>query len=273
MVAKVKTWAKQLVPERYRLLRYELFEKLRYYPELILSLGNRLECPFCAGHFRRFRPAGFDYPVLREKQVVGASYHLDDVCPRCLSNARERLAYLYLKTRTVLFDEPLTVLHVAPEPNIARVLKAQARLKYVTADLFEPNVMTRFDIMSLPFADSTFDAVICNHVLEHVSNDRLAMAELHRVVKPHGWALLQVPIAMALDKTIEDPTATTEADRIRVFGQSDHVRLYAAADYVERLEQSGFNVSVENHANELSEDAVKKYALIAEEQIFVCTKP
>lgn len=261
-----------MVPERYRLLRYEVLEKLRYYPELIFSLGSRLECPFCRWHFRRFRPAGFDYPVLKEKQVVGASYHFDDVCPRCLSNARERLAYLYLQSRTDLFTAPLQLLHIAPEPNIARALSAQANLKYVTADLFEPNVMTRFDVMNLPFADNTLDALICNHVLEHVSDDRAAMAELHRVLQPGGWALLQVPIALALDKTIEDATVKTEADRIRVFGQSDHVRLYNAVDYVERLQATGFSVSVINYASELGQDATIKYALVPEEQIFVCTK-
>jgi SAM-dependent methyltransferase len=273
MVAKIKAWAKHLVPERYRLLRYELYEKLRYYPELLFSLGSRLECPFCEGHFRRFRPAGFNYPVLKEKQVVGAPYHLDDVCPRCMSHARERLAYLYLRTRTSLFTKRLRVLHVAPEPNIARVLSVEPNLKYVTADLFEPKVMARFDLMSLPFADHTFDVVICNHVLEHVSDDRVAMAELHRVLKTQGWALLQVPIAMALTQTIEDPTAKTKADRIRVFGQDDHVRLYTARDYVERLTATGFDVDVINYPSELPEDTVMKYALVPEEQIFMCTKP
>jgi SAM-dependent methyltransferase len=270
LVAKIKARAKRLVPERYRLLRYELFEKLRYYPELVFSLGRRLECPFCRWHFRRFRPAGFDYPVLKEKRVVGASYHLDDVCPRCLSNARERLVYLYLNSRTDLSTEPLQLLHIAPEPNVARVLSAQTNVSYVTADLFEPNVMTRFDVMNLPFADNTFDAVICNHVLEHVADDRVAMAEFFRVLQPGGWALLQVPIALALDKTIEDASAKT--DRIRVFGQSDHVRLYNAVDYVARLQATGFSVSAINYASELGEGATKKYALVAEEQIFVCAK-
>jgi SAM-dependent methyltransferase len=260
-----------LVPKRYRLLRYELFEKLRYYPELVFSLGSKLECPFCHWHFRRFRPAGFDYPVLIEKQVVGASYHLDDVCPRCQSNARERLVYLYLKSRTDLTSESLRLLHVAPEPNIAREFSTQINLKYVTADLFEPNVMTRFDVMNLPFADGTFDAVICNHVLEHVSDDRLALAELHRVLRPGGWALLQVPIALALERTIEDSAAKTDADRIRLFGQSDHVRLYNAVDYVERLQAAGFSVSVINYASELGEGATLKYALVPQEQIFVGT--
>jgi SAM-dependent methyltransferase len=272
MVARMKTLAKHLVPERYRLLRYELFDRLRYYPELILSLGSRLECPFCHWHFRRFRPAGFDYPVLKEKQVVGASYHVDDVCPRCMSNARERLVYFYLKEETTILTEPLTVLHVAPEPNIARLLNEQPNLKYVTADLFEPNTMTRLDVMKLPFAVNTFDAIICNHVLEHVSDDRAAMSQIHRVLKPGGWALLQVPIALALGQTIEDPAATTEADRVRLFGQSDHVRLYTAPDYVDRLKETGLRVSVVNYASELGEDAMIKYALVPEEQIFLCTK-
>ncbi|HSS20834.1 MAG TPA: class I SAM-dependent methyltransferase [Pyrinomonadaceae bacterium] len=272
MLTQIKSRVKELVPERYRLLRYELFEKLRYYPELIVSWGTRLECPFCGGHFRRFRPAGFDYPILKEKQVVGASYHLDDVCPRCFSNARERLAYLFLKTQTILFTYDQTVLHIAPEPNIARLLKAQPTLKYVTADLFEPDVMTRLDVMKLPFADSTFDAIICNHVLEHVPDDRLAMFELQRILKPGGWALLQVPIALALDKTIEDPSAKTNADRIRLFGQDDHVRLYNRADYVERLTGAGFRVVVSDYAHELSQEDLQKYALIADEQIFIGVK-
>src|ERR1041384_6695872 len=105
MTSTLKTFAKQLVPERYRLLRYELYEKLRYYPELLLSLGDGLECMFCGGHFRRFLPAGFDYEVLMERRVIGASYHANDLCPRCKSNARERLVYLYLKNETSLFNE------------------------------------------------------------------------------------------------------------------------------------------------------------------------
>ena len=117
---------------------------------------------------------------------MGASYHLDDVCPRCMSNARERLVYLYLKSRSSIFTESLRVLHVAPEANLARVLRKQPNLRYTSADLYEEHVMARLDIMSLPFRDDTFDAVICNHVLEHVSDDRVAMAELLRILKP-GW--------------------------------------------------------------------------------------
>jgi len=126
----------------------------------------------------------------------------------------------------------------------------------------------------MPFPDQTFDVLICNHVMEHVEDDGMAMAEVYRVLKPGGWALLQVPIGLALDRgqSIEDPSATTEADRIRVFGQGDHVRLYAAPDYVQRLEESGFHVTVSTCATELPGAAVR-YGLVPEEHIFVCRKP
>ena len=86
--------------------------------------------------------------------------------------------------------------------------------------------------------------------------------------------MLQVPIALALTRgeTVEDPSATTEEERIRAFGQADHVRLYAAVDYVERLERTGFRVTVSKCATELGGDAAR-YALEPEEPIFLCAKP
>jgi SAM-dependent methyltransferase len=270
MRSVIKTWAKRLIPERYRMLRYEWYQVLRYYPELVLSLGRRLECPFCGWRFRRLRSAGFDYPILKEQQVVGASCHPDDVCPRCMSNARERLVYLYLKDKTSVFSDRLRVLHIAPEPHLTRTLRCLAGVDYVTGDLMEQRVDVKLDVMMLPFPDDSFDVIICNHVLEHVANDRVAMSELHRVLRPGGPALLQVPIAMALGDTLEDPTAVTEAERIRLFGQRDHVRLYAAGDYMRRLEAVGFRVSLTSAVDCLGEDAVARYALLRDEPVFVC---
>lgn len=268
----IKKLVKQLIPEDVRLLRYSLYEKARYYPELVFSLGNRLECPFCGGHFRRFKPAGFHYPVIIEKQVIGGHWHRDNVCPRCMSNARERLAYLYLKDRTSVFNQPARLLHVAPEPQLARVLKRSSNIKYVSADLFEAGVMSRFDIQKTPFADQTFDVVLCNHVMEHVSDDSVAMAEVHRILKPGGWAMLQVPIALRLDHTIEDPTATTDAQRIERFGQEDHVRLYSRRDYIQRLQAAGFEVKVESYPATLGSETVGRFGLVEDEEVFVCSK-
>src|ERR1700752_2392700 len=173
-----KDLVKAVVPEKYRLLRYEWYETLRYYPELFFSLGGTFECSFCGWRFRRLRSAGFDYPVLKEKDVVGASWHRDDVCPRCMSNARERLVYHYLRDRTSVFSGHLKLLHVAPESHVEQTLRQVPGIQYVSADLANTKVSVRLDVMRLPFPDECFDAVICNHVLEHVDDDQAAMREL-----------------------------------------------------------------------------------------------
>lgn len=271
-MSAIRRLVKQLVPEQLRMLRFTLYEKARYYPEIVFRLGNRLECPFCGWHFRRFRAAGFHYPVIIEKRVIGGHWHEDNVCPRCMSNARERLAYLYLKDRTSLFQQPARVLHIAPEPQLARTLKRSPNIKYVSADLFEPGVMSRFDIQRTPFQDETFDIVICNHVMEHVPDDSVAMAEVHRILKPGGWAMLQVPIALALDRTIEDPTATTDEQRIERFGQEDHVRLYSRPDYIQRLQSAGFSVTPENYPVALGAEKTQRFGLVEEEEVFLCYK-
>jgi SAM-dependent methyltransferase len=273
MSSKLKTFAKQLVPERYRLLRYELYEKLRYYPELLFSLGDGLECMFCGSHFRRFLPAGFDYEVLRERKVIGASYHANDLCPRCKSNARERLVYLYLKNETSLFnDSSVRLLHMAPEPNLARVLGGLDRIKYVSADIARDDTSIKCDLLQMPFPKGTFDVIVCNHVLEHVSDDGAAMAELFGLLSPGGWAILQVPIALALKQTDEDPTVNSDEERIRRFGQRDHVRLYALNDYVKRLGAAGFFVRIEPYPRQLTPEIVARYGLITDEIIFHCSK-
>ena len=272
-MTRLKTLAKAVVPKRFRLLRYSLYEQLRYYPDLLSSLGRRLECPICGWRFRRMRPGGFDYPVLKEKRVVGASYHRDEVCPRCLSNSRERLLFLYLRTRSDFFSEPKQLLHLAPEPNLLKTFQEASNIKYITADLYEPNVMACIDVMQMPFQNDHFDVVICNHVLEHVSNDTRAMAELYRVLRPGGWAIMQVPIALAIETTIEDATATTEQRRIEVHGQRDHVRLYSQDDYVERLKSTGFIVVIEEFVRTLAAADALRYALTPDEVIFVGHKP
>jgi SAM-dependent methyltransferase len=268
----VKSFVKRLIPQKYRLMRYALYQHARYYPELLMSLGSRFECPFCHWTFRRLGSAGFDYPILIEKGVVGAAYHPNDVCPRCKSNARERLVYTYLKGETPLFQEPATVLHIAPEPNLASSLKTLSQLKYFTGDLFEEGVAVRLDVMQLPFPAEKFDWIICNHVLEHVADDRAAMRELRRVLRPKGNAVLQVPIATKLESTLEDPAAVSEAERIEKFGQRDHVRLYCLPDYLERLRSAGFSVEARSALDYFGKDSVSRYAMIEDELIISCRK-
>ncbi len=203
----------------------------------------RYECPFCGVHLKRFLPFGLKFAVLREKQIVGGGYRENARCPSCGCIDRERLLYLYLRNETKLFEQPVRLLHVAPEARVAEVLHKLSHIEYVTADISGANVMTTMDITRIQFADDSFDAIICNHVLEHIIDDARAMSELHRVLKPGGWAILQVPISRLLDRTYEDFSIADTAAREAAFGQGDHVRIYGK-DYPARLARAGFAVRI-----------------------------
>jgi SAM-dependent methyltransferase len=123
------------------------------------------------------------------------------------------------------------------------------------------------DIHEIPFEDNQFDIIFCNHVLEHVRDDKLAMSEMLRVLKPGGWAILQIPIFHPLkEKTIEDPSITDPKERETLFGQDDHVRMYGL-DYADRIREAGFRVVEEKYAMELESELVAKYALPKDEII------
>jgi ubiquinone/menaquinone biosynthesis C-methylase UbiE len=100
----------------------------------------------------------------------------------------------------------------------------------------------KIDMMHMPFGDESYDFFICSHVLEHVESDDKAISELYRITKKGGAGILMAPIIIGLDKTIEDPTVKDEANRWRLFGQYDHVRLYAHDDYVNKIRSNGFLV-------------------------------
>ena len=142
-------------------------------------------------------------------------------------------------------------------------------IDYISADLSSPSVMVMMDITTIGMIDNTFDVVVCNHVLEHISNDKQAISELFRVLKPGGWAILQVPIVR--EKTFEDSEVTTPAKRLEVFGHEDHFRAYGR-DYEDRLASVGFCVRVDDYAKELGEDAVESYRLPKNEKVYFCSK-
>ena len=95
---------------------------------------------------------------------------------------RHRHLWLFLRERTDLFTRPLRLLHFAPEAVFRAQLEALPDVSYVTADLAAGRASVRADIMRIPFADASFDAILCNHVLEHVPDDKQAMGELLRVL-------------------------------------------------------------------------------------------
>jgi SAM-dependent methyltransferase len=238
----------------------------------ITSLGFSYQCPFCNGYFDAPTMIGLDFPVLRERQVVGAGKRLGG-CPHCGSYDRERLVYTYLDKYTSIFKDSksLRLLHVAPEANLSKVLNQISSLEYTCIDKFTegyryPDFVKDADITCLPFEDNTFDIIICNHVLEHIIEEGKAISELYRVLKAGGEAILQVPISKNSESTFEDSTVTDPKEREKLFGQFDHVRLYGQ-DYPQRLAKYGFHVRQENLNNKYPQ-----YALNPDENIFIGTK-
>jgi len=217
--------------------------KLRPAFKALYWFGFKYKCPFCNSHLRIFLQFGLKSDILKEKQVVGGGYRQNVICPICGSMDRERLLYLYLLHKTDVFAKPKKLLHVAPEARLSNILQVNVSGSYLTADISGIDVMINMDIIDIQFPDDSFDAIICSHVLEHIIDDRKAMSELYRTLKPGGWAILQVPISLSLENTYEDFSITTIRGREEAFGQGDHVRIYAE-DYQDRLAKAGFKVSV-----------------------------
>lgn len=218
-----------------------------------------MECPICEISYRKFLPYGRLNP------------RPNALCPDSLSLERHRLMWLYLKEKTTFFTEPHKLLHIAPELCFIDKFKAMENLDYTTADLESPLADVKMDVHHIPFEDNTFDVVFCNHVMEHVDDDIRAMSEIHRVLKPGGWAIIQSPQDYSRAETLEDPTITDPKERERIYWQSDHLRLFGM-DYGKRLEQAGFQVTEDRFVMELPEETVKRYALPPKEIIYFCAK-
>jgi SAM-dependent methyltransferase len=229
----------------------------------ILSLayaGNAVMCPVCEKKFRKFLPYG------RLKVRENA------LCPNCLALERHRLIWLYLKDMTDFFTGPKNVLHIAPESCFVKRFEALHGDNYITADYDSPWAKVKMDIHQIPFADNTFDTVLCNHVLEHVKDDIQGLREINRVLKPGGFAILQVPFFNPVpEKTFEDDSITDPAEREQVFGQNDHVRKYGK-DYAQRIERSGLTCFPDTFVQQLMPETIDRFKLPQDEIIYKAVK-
>jgi hypothetical protein len=225
---------------------------------LAIYKGDAVECPCCGSTFSRFMP--------------GLSHRDTRVCPRCGAQERHRALWLYMRERTDLFArESLSILHWAPEYALQRSLSELPNAAYVSADLHGHEASQHMDMTDVPFKDGSFDLIVCVHVLEHVPDDRQAIREMVRVLKPGGVALLLVPIVLE-QPTLEDPGIVTPEQRKEAYWQEDHVRLYGA-DFPERLRGDGFEVTVDRWVRSLDQATLDRYGLFPLEDVYVATKP
>jgi SAM-dependent methyltransferase len=205
-------------------------------------------CPICGWRGLRFRRAP---GTVRNRST----------CPRCASQQRHRHLWLWLtRESTLLSGAPLDVLHFAPEAGIERRLRAASPpLRYRTADL-DPRqgADAVLDLQALALADDSVDVVLCSHVLEHVSDDSAALRELHRVLRPGGWGVLQTPVNGLV--TVEEQPGDDPALRRARFGQDDHVRIYGR-DYLDRLGAAGFEAEALLYRDQMPRTDLDRFGL------------
>ena len=220
-----------------------------------LYQGDKYVCPVCNAKLKYFKPIFKSFP--RKLEQYGFIYQIHSFetlnisaysCPSCDASDRDRLYALYLEQRFKTLDRQKSYKFVdfAPCLPLSRKLRTYSYLNYRSADLCRKTADDRVDITDMAiYEDDSIDIFLCSHVLEHVPDDRKAMQELWRILKPGGFGIVMVPIVTTLQETHEDPAITTPEGRWKYFGQDDHVRQYArggANGFVTRLEHTGFTV-------------------------------
>ena len=263
---KIKNIIKKIIPGTY----YTKVSSLYHYFKLFAYFGLKYECSFCKGHFRKLLPFGLKNDIA--SSIIGGGYRYA-VCPKCHSTDRERLVYWYIvnKTNILHSQKIIKLLHIAPEKNLQKSFRALNKINYISGDLNPLVADRKIDITDIKFENNYFDFIICNHVLEHVKDDKKAMRELFRVLKPGGEAILQVPISKYNQETFEDFSITSPEEREKIFGQKDHVRIYGK-DFQKRLENAGFEVNLYDIKKDLNIRNIEKYGLNKEEILYIGKK-
>jgi len=247
---QIKYLVRKVFPSFSRKIFYS-FNTIRY-------RGEKYFCPICEKGFSKFL-TGPDETRKNSK------------CPGCGSLERQRLLWLYLVNKLEIKNKKIQLLNIAPDYAMQTELKKLENISYTSVDLDSPLAMKKNDITNLEFKDNYFDAILCYHVLEHVENDRKALSEMLRVLKPSGWAILQSPVEIDRAITFEDNSVTIPQERKRAFGQEDHVRIYGR-DYIGRLEDAGFMIKEDGFINSLTNNEKEKYLLDNNEVVYFCTK-
>jgi SAM-dependent methyltransferase len=227
----LKQLANKIVPKRSaekyeRVLRSIIYQFYR---------GKRYKCPVCNKNLRNF--------MLLENG--------DKLCPYCGSLPRNRRLWMLLNSD--FLKDQQCILHFSPSKNLFRLLSRYPGIIYESSDISgDFPALKHLDITGINEPDEKYDLVICYHVLEHVENDREAILELHRILKPEGICLIQTPFKNG--SIYEDAAIKNPHDRKIHFGQEDHVRVYSVDGLKQRLEKNGFAVKImsfyENENNE-----------------------
>ncbi len=212
---------------------------------------KRFQCSICMKKSSKFERLSdvfiVDFFIRGKKYTVNdfETINVDNyICPVCKASDRSRLYWMYLRDKIPQMKaEVWSILHFAPEEQSKKKLSKIKSVKYGTADYMMEGVDHHVDITDLNiFKSSSFNFLICSHILEHVIDDSKAISELYRILKPGSMGIVMVPLIPDLDETYEDISIVSQEDRLKHFGQTDHVRVYSKKDFLYRLKNAGFKV-------------------------------
>lgn len=233
-------------------------------------IGGRKYCIICNSNIDRFRAAGRKQEIFEKYHIIGGGYRENDICPLCESGDRERWLYYIVKNKTNIENMSGRILHFAPEKSISEFIKTNSGIDYYTGDIVAGRAMHVTDITNIQYKNETFDYVICNHVMEHIPDEAKAVEEVKRVLKKNGKWICSFPICTDIE-TLEDKSITGPEDRLREYGQEDHVRLYGR-DYKERYEKYGLKICFFSPRDELENEDIEKYGFIEDDIIMIAEK-
>lgn len=222
-----------------RPLAREALRRGRYWV-LARRPGQDVECSVCGWRGPRFS---------RERAY----------CPVCRSLPRARLIPYSLHHFGLTVKESV-VLHVAANPGERRFVESKDPGLHVRVDIRPTHQFNlASDLTKLSVADSSVDIAVAWHVLEHIPQDRAAVAEIARVLKPGGSFLMSVPIHPVGSSTTNDDPSVPATERLEVFGHPDHVRS-CGQDYGDRLADAGLRVRT-LRVDEVADDVRQRFGL------------
>jgi glycosyltransferase involved in cell wall biosynthesis len=277
---KMKTLSTLLFIFKFRFIVNKFFPKwaLKLIKNLSVALkssyysrqynGNRVFCPCCNKKFHNFMDFRYTNSLNNESRFINT--YRNKVCPNCFSMPRHRMVIHYFSENKINLPAD-KILIFAVEYPIEKWLNKNG-YKYSTADLFDRSADIKIDIQNIQFEDESWSLILCNHVLEHVSDYKIALKELRRILTKDGILEITLPTDRKFDAVYEDCNIKQKEERIEKFGQHDHLRIFGN-DFKKTLEDTGFSVEVIN-GNELPAEIVAEIgpADYDDNRVYICTK-
>lgn len=227
----------------------------------VFYIGRNFTCNCCGKNFRKLKTFGFD----NRKNAR---------CPYCLSLERERLMKFYFEDylNKLNTQKRIQILHFAPETSLSKLFKSDRRVEYFSADINPVLADYEVNIEAIGFPDNSFDLIICSHVLAHVVNEKEAISEMKRVLKPDGILIIVTYLAHNVLESIKFEAADEYLQKSQY--QNDSVFRFHGGDFSQYLSSFGLSVGIEDYRLKFSKEDQMRYCLGngEREQFFICRK-